>query len=148
MLYEIVFNFEQLGYFWLLVALLFLLLELSTPGLFFFITFSIGAVFASGAAFLGCSFFVQCITLVTSFLITFFIFRKYLKATEYKRVPTNVDALAGKDGIIVKVITKSDSGLVKVGGEIWSAFSKNGVDILEGQTVKVDSVKGNRLMVK
>ncbi|KKP24407.1 MAG: hypothetical protein SZ59_C0002G0253 [candidate division TM6 bacterium GW2011_GWF2_28_16] len=148
MIYDIIFNFEQLGYFWLLIAILFLFLELATPGLFFFITFSIGSVLAGVMAFLGYSFFIQCISLITGFLVSFLIFKKYLKVTENKRVPTNTDALSGKTGIVVKKINKNNSGLVKVEGEVWAAISQNSGEILENTTVNIIAVKGNKLIVK
>ena len=48
------------GYTWLVAALLLLLSEISTPGLFYFLSFSAGACGAAMAAFLGANIYLQC----------------------------------------------------------------------------------------
>ena len=139
---------SQVGYLWLVISLIFLFVELSTPGLFFFITFAIGCVIAAVAAFSGYSFVIQCLALLVGFLVSFFFIKKFLGKRESKRVPTNVNALAGKKGIVLKTIQPNIGGLVKVGGEIWSAvsFDETAIDI--DQKIEVVLVKGNRLVVK
>ncbi|MBU4269283.1 NfeD family protein [Candidatus Dependentiae bacterium] len=137
----------NIAYFWLILALVFLLLEISTPGLFLFVTFAIGSILASIVAFLDYSLFVQCITLILGFLASFLIIKLFLKSKESKRVNTTVDALVGRICLVTKKIDKNNSGLVKVDGEVWAAVGKDDKEFLPGQNVKIVVVKGNKLIV-
>jgi len=61
---------------------------------------------------------------------------------------TNIFALIGKTGIVVKEIPEDGKGYVKVGSEEWSAIAENGKKIEEEQKVLVNSIEGNKLIVK
>ncbi|MCK4650818.1 NfeD family protein [Candidatus Babeliales bacterium] len=136
------------GYVWLIIALIFLFAEMATPGLFFFIAFAIGSCCAAITAFLNYSFMVQCIVVIISFAISFWILRHYFSVMWKKRVETNIDAMIGKKGIIVKTIEEHKTGFVKVEGETWSALSQKGVILKQGTVVIVVDIKGNRLIVQ
>ena len=136
------------GYVWLIIALLFLFVELGTPGLFFFISFAIGASFSAIFAFLNFSFLIQCwVGLITS-LIIFFILRLIFSRKAIDKDITNVDALVGKTALVVKEINSKVKGSVKLGGEIWSAKISEGSVLQVGTIVKVIKVIGNSLIVK
>lgn len=78
------------------------------------------------------------------------IFLRPILAKVLKRstIPSNVDEMAGKKGIILSEITPLNSGEVKVDGIIWTAISsKDGDTIKEGTNVKVLSISGNKLIV-
>lgn len=138
----------HIGYIWLIVSLIFLFVELSTPGLFFFITFAIGCVFAAVIGFAGYSFVMQCLALLLGFILSFILLKRFVGKRDSKRVPTNVNALVGKKGVVIKTISTPSGGLVKVGGEIWSAQSIDEIEIVKDQKIEVVSVRGNRLIVK
>lgn len=59
---------------------------------------------------------------------------------------TNIDAIIGKQGVVVKRITDSQPGQVKVSGEIWRASASSNLN--EGDTVVVESFSGVTLHVK
>ena len=142
---------EYMGYLWLVVALFFLFAELQTPGLFFFVSFTIGALGAAILAFLGYSLIVQCVAGLVISIAAFLIMRKFLKKIKmsevrYDRSHTNIDALVGKSGIVVKSIRPHAVGQVKIGGEVWRARSDS--DLEKGVEVKVLRVEGNTVVVK
>ncbi len=141
-------DYSYLGFVWLVVGLIFLLAELSTPGLFLFIAFALGAGVASIFSFLEYSFMVQCLVFLVGFGISFWALRYFVKYGESKRFHTNVDALNGKTGVVIKNIKKNGKGLVKVGGEIWTAQGVDGSCFEKDDIVKIVSVKGSRLIVK
>ncbi len=58
---------------------------------------------------------------------------------------TNVDALIGKNGVVVKKITEKTPGQVKLEGETWRAESDSTID--ENETVRVKSVSGVTISV-
>lgn len=63
-----------------------------------------------------------------------------------KTADTNIDAVIGKQGVVVKRITDSQPGQVKVSGEIWRASASSNLN--EGDTVVVESFSGVTLHVK
>lgn len=141
-------DYSYLGFFWLVVGLIFLLAELSTPGLFLFIAFAFSACVASIFAFLEYSFMLQCLVFLFSFGISFLVLRSLVKSKDLKRTKTNVYALNGKTAIVIKSIKKNGKGLVKVGGEIWTAQGVDGSNFEKDDVVKIVSVKGSRLIIK
>ncbi|MFH1643807.1 MAG: NfeD family protein [bacterium] len=137
-------------YFWLIMAIFLLLAEIGTPGLFVFIAFAIGCLITGIVAFFVFSFVVQCwIALIISVLA--FAALKYFFASRVKSFgekETNFDALTGKKGIVVKEINPNEKGLVRIGGEIWSAVVKGDEVLKKDVVVKVVNVEGNKLVVK
>ena len=137
-----------LGFIWLIFGLILLLAEISTPGLFFFIAFAFGSVFAAICAFLNYSFMIQCLALLFGFFVAFLGLRFFVNSKESESVHTNVDALKGSAGIVIKEIEKNGIGLVKVGGEVWSAKSLDNVKVEKDTVVKIFFVSGSKLVVK
>ena len=139
---------DFLPYFWLILALIFLFAEIGTPGLFFFVAFSIGFFVTALLAFLGFSFAIQCWSAIICSLLAFWVLRHYSSVKGGGRVGTNVEALIDRKGVVLKTIEPNKIGKVKVGGEVWSAISKDAT-VLQPQTVVVVvEVEGNKLVVK
>jgi membrane protein implicated in regulation of membrane protease activity len=139
--------------FWLLVGILFLFAEVSTPGLFFFVAFAIGSFAAALLFFIGFSFVTQCLIGLVVSVISFLIIRILLKKYNFSDVTygdsrTNINALIGKPGILVSAIKEGSYGRVKVRGEEWSAQSGGRGEISKGEKVEVVAIKGNKLVVK
>lgn len=134
-------------YVWLILFLVFLGLEIMTTGVFFFICFSTGALFAMLFSLLGASFQVElivfCVISLASILLIRPLFKKYIAK---RKTETNVDSLIGAKAIVIEDIKVNDMGKIKVEGEIWLAVSKE--DISKGETVTVESVDGTKLVVK
>lgn len=144
---------SYLGYFWLIIAILFLFAELNTPGLFFFVSFATGAFCASILAFLGYPFFMQCMVGLAVSMVSFFVMRRFLKRkkmseVEYGSSITNIDALVGKKGVVTREIKPHFKGLVKVRGESWGARGAKDVALKKGDVVSVARVEGNTIIVK
>ncbi len=59
---------------------------------------------------------------------------------------SNVDALIGKTGKVIKVIDLDDGGKVQIGSEVWIAGADKVIE--EGKRIKVVSVSGARLHVE
>lgn len=71
--------------------------------------------------------------------------KKYLKVGLTK---TNVDSVIGKNGEVKKEIKSFDTGLVKVGGQMWTAIAYDNEEIELGEKVIVMAVEGVKLIVK
>jgi len=62
-----------------------------------------------------------------------------------KKARTNIDAIIGRRGIVLRSIAKNVDGLVKIGNEQWRARAEE--DIKEGDEVVVSRVSGVALVV-
>jgi len=144
---------SYMGYVWLVIAIAFLFAELNTPGLFFFLSFAVGAVGAAILAFVGYSFFIQCVVGLIAAMVSFFIMRMFLKRkkmseVEYSSAVTNIDALVGREGIVAEQIKPYSNGQVKIGGETWQARTEGEVVVGKGAIVVVLRVEGNTVVVQ
>jgi membrane protein implicated in regulation of membrane protease activity len=131
---------------WVLAGLTFLLIELSTPGLFFFISFGFGCLFGALTAALGYSVTVQCSLALGVALFQFHSMRRVLNRFNTSGGShTNIHALHGKEAIVVDAIIPPRNGQVKIGGEVWAARSS--YELADGTEVIVESVRGNTVVV-
>lgn len=132
---------------WAIVGALFILAELSSPGLFFFISFALGC-FASGLISLATqSFELQASAALAVCLVSFFVFSKFLHGKiDTSHAATNIDALINQTAIVTESITPEVPGRVKIRGEEWVAESTHAFEV--GTHVKITAIKGNRLVVK
>ena len=73
--------------------------------------------------------------------------RRYLKrAMGVPKEPTNIDAVVGKPGVVLKRTSGSPDGRVRVGNEEWRAVSADDIDA--GEQITVRSVSGVTLTVE
>lgn len=134
---------------WGIFLVLCLLVELSSPGYFFFLSFSVGALAAAGAAWYDASLLVQGGIFVGISALTFFFLRRYVVGMEQQGAPkTNVYAMQGKRGIVTEEITSIKRGWVKVDGELWAAAPCDDTAIEKGALVKIVGNAGSHLTVK
>lgn len=135
---------------WLVLCGIFLIIEIFTIS-FLFLWPGVGAFLAFVANVLGFNISVQIIVFsISTILLILFtkpIVKKLFKSND--KVSLNNKTVIGKNGIVLKAINNLDSvGQIKVGGEIWSAVSKDDTVIEEGSNVIVDSIDGVKLLVK
>ena len=72
--------------------------------------------------------------------------RRYVhRWTAVGKAKTNIDAIIGQQGIVLKSISKNADGLVKIGTEQWRARADE--DINEGDEIVVATVSGVTLIV-
>jgi len=136
---------------WLAVALFCLFFEMGSPGLFFFLSFFFGALFAAGASLFTFSWLIQSTFFVAgtgvSFLLLHFWVKRRAKLFD-THTHTNIYALKSKKGRVLKEVGPSKMGRVKIDGETWAARSAHGEVIEEGATVSVLRVRGAHLVVE
>lgn len=135
-------------FFWLATALAFLFLELGHPGLFFFLSFSLGAVCAAAVSLWDPLIITQCLVFLGGTVVACVALNKWRKATQPHQQQTNVYALRGKRGRVVVAITADKPGHVRVNGEIWLARSHDGIFYPVDAQIEVVDMRGNHLVVK
>ena len=135
---------------WLIVAGFFFILEIATTG-FLVCWLGVGAVLA-----MVLSFFVDNIVLqvmlfaISSVVLILFTKPLVKKFIDKKTIPTNIDSIIGKEGIVIETIdTIKGVGQVKLGGEVWSAKSFVENVVIEKDTkVVVKEINGVKLVVE
>jgi len=132
---------------WLTVFLAFAVVEMLTLDLFF-IMLGGGALAGLLADFAGGDLWLQIVVFcVVSLLMIAFVRPVALK--HLRKGPadqrTNIDRLIGESALVMETVSAS-SGLVKIGGDVWSARSENGV-LNAGQRVVVSAIEGATAVV-
>lgn len=133
---------------WLLVALLFGIVEILTIT-FVFIMFAIGALAAALVGFFGGSMLAQILVFIVVSVLLLFVMRPLMKGRIQRSgedVRTNADALIGKSGYVTELVGDRDGRIQFSGGE-WSARS-TGEQIPVGTQVEVVSIEGATAIVR
>jgi membrane protein implicated in regulation of membrane protease activity len=127
--------------FWLGIALLAAILEVSVPH-FGCAFISAGAVVAAGAAFLGFGVPVQVGTFVVVLTVSIAALRaRLLDRVGGQGVPTRTEPLVGRHGQVTHDIEPvTGTGRVNVGGEDWAARSAEAIST--GTRVRVVGADG------
>lgn len=132
---------------WVGAGLVCMIIEIFTPG-FLFMSFGVGAIMTGVFSLIVSDLAFQILVFA---VVTFFVFinlRKFSKKIiSTSAEETNIFALKGKTGIVTKTIPQEERGYVKIGGEEWSAVSKNREEITENTRIIVESFEGNKLIV-
>jgi len=148
---EVVLDFPDL-WLWLIfviVGLLLVLLELIVGVETGFDLVFIGSAFILGglATWPAQSWILTLI--ITSVICVAYVAigRRYVhRWTQVRKARTNIDAIIGKQGIVLKSIARYADGLVKVGNEQWRGRAEE--DIEQGEEIVVNSISGVTLIVE
>lgn len=146
------FDFEKMhvimGYSWLIAALFLIILEVGTPGLFFFLSLAFGAACTAPFAFLNFSFFSQTIIWIIFSCIGLLGMSIFIKKKELETAKTNINALIGQEAVVIASIEPHRIGQVKVKGEQWPAIAHNGLILHHATIVTIVGIQGNKLIVR
>jgi len=134
---------------WCIVAVLLTVGEILTPGLFFLGPVAIAAVAAAVAAAVGGGWVAELIVFVAGTAATLGFLRPI--ARRHLHLPiamrTGTAALVGASAVVVERVD-ARGGRVKIGGEIWSARTLDGEQVLEpGTNVQVAEIQGATALV-
>jgi membrane-bound ClpP family serine protease len=135
---------------WVFVGIGLVIGEIFTAG-FLLLWFGVGAFLAAGLALLGAGSIYQMLSFILTSLILIVLSRTIFKQFLFRKevgISTNVEALIGQEALVMQMIEgKSKPGLVKIGGETWSAISEEG-RIDQDEVVRVKGVVGNKVLVE
>lgn len=124
---------------WTLVAMICLILELSS-GDFFVTCFAIGAICAILAAVLGLPLWLQVLIFAIGSVLSILFVRpsllKHLHGRNRERV-SNADALIGRVGTVTDAIEENGFGYVAIDGDSWRSHTASGAAVEAGTKVKV-----------
>lgn len=136
---------------WMVIGIACVIIEIFDPA-FFFLSFGIGGILTALLALVPAvrdNVILQVILFAIFSFIAFLFMRKLgKKVLTHADTETNVNALIGKSGFVVKDIPAEGKGYVKIGGEEWSAVECTGNAVLKGNKVEVTGIDGNKVVVR
>lgn len=134
---------------WLIAAGVFLILEIFTVGFLVF-WLSFGCLLAMLISFVTDSIIIQTTVFVLSSGLLIFATKPLVKKfSEKDTSKTNVYSLSGKKAIVTEDIDwTTGSGQIKFDGEVWSARTKEQINISKGTEVEIESIEGVKAFVK
>lgn len=132
---------------WFILFILCVLLELSSPGFFFFLALACGAAVAGLISLLGLGSSIEFAFFIVSSIASCFLLIRYVRKSKDTLHSTNVYALVGKQGVVTETIAPCHKGWVKIEGELWAALSKDET-VHAGMVVEVLSTSGSHVIVK
>lgn len=134
---------------WLIAAIIFAVIEALTMGLAT-IWFAGGAIAAMLLALINLNIGIQVVGfLVVSVVLLVFTRKLFVGKLKTGEVKTNVDALIGKRAIVTTEIKPLSTGIIKIGGQEWTAISENNDEIIaSGETVVIIDIQGVKAVVK
>ncbi len=134
---------------WLIASGIFFICEIITVGFLVF-WLGVGALIAMLVSFFTSNIIVQMSVFVISSGLLIFATRPLVnKISKKDVVPTNVYSLIGKKAVVTEDIDwVTGKGQIKFEGEIWSAKSKEQINIPAGSEVEIVSIEGVKAFVK
>lgn len=134
---------------WLIASGIFFICEIITVGFLVF-WLGVGALIAMLVSFFTSNIIIQMSVFVVSSGLLIFATRPLVnKISKKDVVPTNVYSLIGKKAVVTEDIDwVTGKGQIKFKGEIWSAKSKEQINIPAGSEVEIVSIEGVKAFVK
>ncbi|MDR0583997.1 MAG: NfeD family protein [Treponema sp.] len=142
------FGFISLRWVWVVLTIVFALIEVFTLGLTT-VWFALSALVMVFLSFLNIPLPAQILIFlgIAAILLVFtrpLALRKFKTGTE----KTNVDSLIGKHALVTKGISEFEKGEVKLNGQIWSARSEDNTEIREGTKCEVIRIEGVQAIIR
>ena len=134
---------------WLIASGIFFICEIITVGFLVF-WLGVGALIAMLVSFFTSNIIIQMSVFVISSGLLIFATRPLVnKISKKDVVPTNVYSLIGKKAVVTEDIDwVTGKGQIKFEGEVWSAKSKEQINIPAGSEVEIVSIEGVKAFVK
>ena len=134
---------------WLIASGIFFICEIITVGFLVF-WLGVGALIAMLVSFFTSNIIIQMTVFVISSGLLIFATRPLVnKISKKDVVPTNVYSLIGKKAVVTEDIDwVTGKGQIKFEGEVWSAKSKEQINIPAGSEVEIVSIEGVKAFVK
>lgn len=141
----------EVWHIWVIVALIFVIVEIFTSG-FAVMCISFGCLFGAGASALDWDVKWQLLAFAVGTVLAFVTVRPLVYKFFYKKsreVKTNADALVGRRAIVTERIEgELHPGRVKVDGDDWKAVSLDAEPVEVGDAVEITAINSVIVTVK
>ncbi|MCK6080797.1 NfeD family protein [Microbacterium sp. EYE_5] len=136
---------------WLVLAVLFVIIELLTLEFTFLMLASGTLIGGLGVNLLGGTWWLQVLAAAAVSALLLFTIRPLLLRALHRssqHIPTNVDALTGMSARVVGAFTDGDGSVKLDNGETWTArLADASASVAPGQRVTVTAVRGATVVV-
>lgn len=132
-------------YFWLALAILLAVVEMSTVNLVS-IWFVMSSLLAMVASLFTDNIFIEMVVFVIGGLILLVLTKKIVKKIMPLKEKTNIDRIVGMKGVVTEKITKKTPGEVKVDGKLWTAVAEESIPV--DTEVLILEINSTKLTVK
>ena len=124
-------------------------MEIITVGFLVF-WIGVGALVAMVVSLFTSNMIIQTSVFVITSSVLMFLTRPLTKKfIKQKDIPTNIDYVIGKTGLVTTAINSVDgTGQIKIDGETWSAKTNSEEIIPEGSEVEIIKIEGVKAVVK
>jgi len=134
---------------WLIAGVALAAAELFTLD-FVLIMLATGAFAAAGATALGAGVVVSTVVFAAVSTLGVAVARPAIKRRVHRNAdnsPMGMEAIEGTEATVVDEVT-ADTGMVKIGGELWSARAFDATQVLAiGERVRIVEIKGATALV-
>jgi membrane protein implicated in regulation of membrane protease activity len=142
----------DVSYIWFLVGFLCIVIELTVPGLFYFLSGSIAALIVGlSVIFFNPNITIQMILFCVISIINFLLLKKYTEKSLHAQkdhYTPHMSKLVGKEAIVVIEIKKGISGQVRINNEIWMAYAFDNQEYEIGAKVRINAISGVHVIVQ
>ena len=136
---------------WVLVGFVLTLIELTTPGGFYFLFFGVSSLvigLLKGIGLVSDPTVEWLLFSVTSILALLLFRKPLLKRLHPDAAPDLVDTLIGETALVIDDIPASGFGKVELRGTAWNARNGGNESLTRGQRCTVERVEGLSLWVR
>ena len=136
----------MIWWYWMLLGLVLLGIEMVTPGGFYILFFGLAALIVGSLAGLGIvqAEWFQWLLFSGLAILSLLVFRGPLLASlkkQEKDLPA-VDTLAGENVIALEDLAANGTGKAELRGATWTAHNAGPTSLMKGQRCKVERVEG------
>jgi membrane protein implicated in regulation of membrane protease activity len=135
---------------WLVAAVILLLVEMVTPGGFYFLFFGVGAFAAGLCALAGIgNLLVQSATCLGISIAALLLFRRPLLERFQSTLPNlKLDSLIGETSTLASALHPGEFGQAELRGATWKVRNISGISIEPGQRYIVVQIDGLTLSIR
>ena len=138
-------------YIWVIMAIALSIVEMLSPGLFFFLAFSLGALITGLFSLMDLSLSSMLNIFFASSFLAFIVLVKWVNRKQrlfHPATETNIDALKGKQGYISSISAQTRVGILKIDGDVWTARTIDNTVLSEGALVEIIATRGCHVIVQ
>ncbi len=141
----------MIWWYWLLLGLVLLAVEMTTPGGFYIFFFGLAALIVgalAGLEWLNTAWLQWLLFSILS-LISLFLFRNSLLAWMKAREPIgqDVDSMVGETAVLIEELPAGAVGKVELRGTTWNARNAGQTVLTKGHRARVERVEGLTLWI-
>ncbi|GMO26334.1 MAG: NfeD family protein [Spirochaetaceae bacterium] len=140
--------------FWLLLAVIFSVVELASSFSLTTIWFALSAMITALAAGVTGSFSIAArikieLLIFIAVAVVLLIFTRPIAVKKFKvgKIKTNIDDLIGREAVVITNIAPHSSGEIKVRGQIWTAVTEDAAELKKDSICFILRIEGVKAIV-